>query len=157
MNHIDEIDACRDHRGRKTTTLPSFPAEIDHMEPKTQVSQVFYIAPLPLYQSEKPFFLNIPVHRIEGARQTNVMHTARDVTFTDIRGHEFLFGLDKTGFEICKMNTYLSYEDFSDPQVIVGRYFEEVAAKLKDVTGAKTVKPWDYQVRCLQSILKIQH
>ena len=102
MNHIDEIDAIRDH-------------QIDHIEPNKQVSQVFYIAPLSLYQNEKPFFLNIPVHRIEGARQTNVMHTARDVTFTDIRGHEALFSLDKTGFEICKLNSDLSYEDFSDP------------------------------------------
>ena len=122
------------------------PAEKDAREPKKQVSQMFYLAPLPIYKTEKPFFLNIPVHRIEGARQTNVTHIARNITFMDIRGHEASFSLDTSGFETCEMSTKLSYDDFLDPQIIQQVYFEEIAQVLKNTTGAEEVLLWDYQV-----------
>ena len=129
-----------------TTTIMSATAEIDQFEPKVQVSQIYYIAPLQLYSEEKPFFLNVPMHRITGARQTNVKHTARNVTFTDIRSHECLFSLHKNGFEISKMTTNLSYEDFANPKVIVTEYFDEVKTVLASATGAELIMPWDYQV-----------
>lgn len=132
---------------RRSTTDKSALAEIDTFTPKQQVSQMFYIAPIPLYKTEKPFFLNIPVHRIAGARQTNVTHTSRDITFTDIRGHESLFSLDKTGFQISKMPSLLPYDDFSNPEAITRDYFCEVKALLQSLTGAESVLPWDYQVQ----------
>ena len=138
-----------DLRTNGTTTTTSTTAEIDQYAPKAQVSQMYYIAPLPLYRVEKPFFLNIPVHRIPSARQTNVTHTARDVPFTDIRSHESLFSLDKNGFEISRLATKLTYEDFANPKAIVTKYFDEVKAVLGSATGAELIVPWDYQVGCI--------
>lgn len=141
-----------DMKTNGTTTMMPATAEIDQYEPKAQVSLMYYIAPLPVYRVEKPFFLNIPVHRIAGARQTNVTHTARQVTFTDIRSHEYLFSLDINGFEISRMTTNLSYEDFANPNAIVTEYFDEVKTVLGMVTGAELIIPWDYQVSCSSMI-----
>lgn len=78
-----------------TTTMMSVTAEIDPFEPKAQVSRRYYIAPLPLYGTEKPLSLNIPVHRNACARQTNVTHTTRRVTFTDPESQVSIFARQK--------------------------------------------------------------
>ena len=146
---MDPDHDLSDMKTNATNTTTFTTAEIDQYKPKAQVSRMYYIAPLPLYREEKPFFLNIPVHHIAGARQTNVTHTDRQVTFTDIRSHKHLFSLDINGFEISRMTTNLSYEDFANPKTIVTKYFDEVKTILGLATGAELILPWDYQVGCI--------
>jgi hypothetical protein len=119
---------------------------IDHLSPHQEISSVFYLSPIPLYRKEKPFFLNVPVHRMPGARQTNVTHTAKIIKVTDIRGSEDKFTLGTAGFQVGKLETHLQYSDFDGEASITTKYFPEVRDFLMKQTSAREVLPWDYQV-----------
>lgn len=133
------------------TNLPLFTdrsksAEIDVFNPMEKISTLFYIRPEPLLQVEKPYFMNVPTKNMEGLAQSNVSYTRKLVTFTDIRGHEALFSLDKQGFEVGTLETTLQYHDFEDPVAITTTYYSEVRDFLKSITGCSDVLAWDYQV-----------
>lgn len=121
-------------------------AEIDAFDPRFQTAALFYLRPDPLYEVEKPYFMNIPVHDMQGLRQTNVSYTLRTSNFTDIRGHESIFSLDRQGFAVGNLKTSLQYQDFEDSSKIVTKYYDEVCDFLKRSTGACDVLPFDYQV-----------
>lgn len=121
--------------------------EIDPHIPGPLKAPVFYIRPDPLYEAEKPYFMNIPVTYMKGLKQTNVSYTMRMVSFHDIRGNESHYTVDKQGFALGNMRTSLAYEDFEDPKKITTVYFQEVRNFLKKSLGASYVLPWDYQVR----------
>jgi hypothetical protein len=121
-------------------------AEIDAFHPNLRRAPLFYLRPQSLYEVEKPYFMNIPVHNMEGLKQTNVSYTMRTANFTDIRGYESLFSVDKHGFAIGDLKTNLQYENFDDPTKITTTYYEEVCDFLKQNLGASDVLPFDYQV-----------
>lgn len=129
-----------------STTLKDPSAEIDAYSPSEHKTSIFYLEPLKIYDEEKPYFLNIPVTHIPGASQTNVSYTRRMVSITDIRGHESLFSLDKTGFEVGNLISKVPYEGFTSESEIIGTYYEETKELLKKHTGATHVMPFDYQV-----------
>ncbi|KAL7924433.1 hypothetical protein ACQKWADRAFT_331392 [Trichoderma austrokoningii] len=131
-------------------------AEIDQFNPPKLVSLIFYIDKLPLYEKEKPYFLNFPPSG-PGQRQTNVVHCRREVDFTDIRGHEDLFSLDATGFEYKHFDTTLEYESFASPAAIEGVFLREVEAFLVKHLKADYVLAWDYQVRRRDPTLPANH
>ncbi|KAI6091686.1 hypothetical protein F4821DRAFT_226661 [Hypoxylon rubiginosum] len=124
-------------------------AEIDKYNPQEHISSIFYMCPLDrsFYENEKPYFMNIPVHNMPGLKQTNVNYSRRRVAITDIRGHEDLFTLDKTGFAVAKFETSLKHSDFQDPHAIVSQYYDEVKRFLQENTDCCFVLPFDYQVR----------
>lgn len=121
-------------------------ADLDEFSPLVKLSSIFYIKPQTLYANEKPYFLNIPVDADSGLAQTNVNYTRKRVRVSDIRGHESLFNLDKTGFQLGNLNSNLSYEDFADPVAITTRYYPEVKAFLQQSLRASEVLIFDYQV-----------
>lgn len=120
-------------------------AEIDQFNPSKVVSLIFYIDKLPLYEKEKPFFLNFPVSG-PGQRQSNVTHSRHEVDFTDVRGHEDLFSLGTTGFEYKHFDTALEYDNFASPAAIEGIFLKEVEAFLVAHLKADCALAWDYQV-----------
>lgn len=121
-------------------------AEIDQFNPSKVVSLIFYIDKLPLYEKEKPFFLNFPVSG-PGQRQSNVTHSRHEVDFTDVRGHEDLFSLGTTGFEYKHFDTTLEYDNFASPAAIEGIFLKEVEAFLVAHLKADCALAWDYQVQ----------
>ncbi|KAF2489453.1 hypothetical protein BU16DRAFT_519476 [Lophium mytilinum] len=112
-----------------------------------KVSTVFYMNHLPLYQKEKPYFLNVPVDAGSELAQTNVGYTRQQIHVANIRGCEHVFTLDQTGFQLGKLQTKLTYEDFADSKAIAKRFFPEVQQFLREALGASEVLTFDYQVR----------
>ncbi len=135
-------------RSYKLYTDKSIIAEIDQFNPSEHRSMVFYIRPEPLFEKEKPYFMNVPVKHMEGLEQSNVCYARKNVAFTNIRGHESLFSLDKTGFEVGTLKTALTYEDFNDPIAITTTHYDEIKNFLMEKTGGSFVVPFDYQVCC---------
>ncbi|RVD81167.1 uncharacterized protein DFL_009042 [Arthrobotrys flagrans] len=139
-----------DQQEIRERTLRLSPHPIDQSNPKTQISYMFYLKPLQVYEKEKPFFLNIPVHQIENARQTNVLHTLRGLLLTDLRNNEEHFSLDTSGFQVTNFHTKMQYHDFEDPRKIMDIYYKETSECIADAIGREKVHsiiPWDYQVR----------
>lgn len=138
----------------KTAGLPLFTNltrqwELDAAKPVLHHASVFYIKPGLLYESEKPYFFNVPTDPEwePQVKQSNVEYTRKTVAVADIRGHEACFTLDAHGFQLGKLASSLSYADFAVTDTVVTRYYEEVEAFLKAATGAIEVLPFDFQVR----------
>ncbi|PGH34607.1 hypothetical protein GX50_02591 [[Emmonsia] crescens] len=131
-------------------------AEIDQFNPSQLVSLIFYTERLPLYEKEKPFFLNFPPSG-PGQRQSNVVYCRREVPITDVRGHEELFALDTTGFQYKHFETSVAYESFASPATIEGTFLKEVEAFLTTELNADYVLAWDYQVRRRDPALPPNH
>ncbi|EER38582.1 conserved hypothetical protein [Histoplasma capsulatum var. duboisii H88] len=131
-------------------------SEIDQFNPCQLVSLIFYIERLPLYEEEKPFFLNFPPSG-PGQRQSNVVYCRREVSITDVRNHEGLFTLDTTGFQYKHFATTVDYKDFASPAAIEGTFLKEVEAFLTTELNADYVLAWDYQVRRRDPTLPPNH
>ncbi|KAF4430286.1 hypothetical protein FACUT_8945 [Fusarium acutatum] len=123
--------------------------ELDRFKPQMYIASIFYMNRDPQYEKEKPYFFNIPVSDswVPEVRQTNVCYTRKTVAITNIRGHEGSFGLDKQGFQITKMLTGLSYDDFAVTETITTRFYPEVKDLLLRLPGSIDVLPFDFQVR----------
>ena len=104
--------------------------------------------PSPQYDSEKPYFFNVPVDPSWSSevQQTNVCYTRKMVTVADIRGHEADFALDRHGFQLGQFRTQLAYDDFRSTEKIVSCFYDEVRSFLQSQTGATHVLPFDFQV-----------
>jgi len=89
--------------------------------------------------------MNVPVKNMEGLAESNLCYTRKRITFTDIRGDESLFSLDRTGFEVGMLNSALQYRGFDDPVAMSATYFAEVRRFLMDKTGCSHVFLSDYQ------------
>ena len=72
--------------------------------------------------------------------------SAIEVVVKDARSEEIC--LDKNSFELVKQITSLNTNDFyNNPEKIIDVYYPEMAAKIKDVTGAAHVEVFHHQVR----------
>ena len=80
-------------------------------------STFWYLDQLPLYQTTKPYILNLPLSMVPAGKRTNQVCAAyAGIKINDIRTAETKFTLDRNGFELSKsipMN--LEYEEFRDP------------------------------------------
>lgn len=56
-------------------------AEINPYISDSRKAPVFYIRPQPLYDVEKPYFMNIPVTHMKGLKLTNFSYTMRMMSF----------------------------------------------------------------------------
>lgn len=120
----------------------------DNLDLPLHYSTIFYMKRDPRYDNEKPYFFNIPVDAswLSTVQQTNVCYTRKKIAISDIRGHENMFSLDTYGFQLGKLVTGLSYDDFAVTDLVVSRYYEEVRNYIKRHTGAVDVLPFDFQV-----------
>lgn len=150
-----EIEAASEHSSESTdvSSLSLFTNldkewELDSSRPSLHNASIFYMKPSPQYDTEKPYFFNVPVEASWSpkVKQTNVCYTRKTVAIADVRGHERIFSLDRHGFQLGNFVTSLSYDEFASTDVIVGRYYEEVKQFLKENIGAIDVLPFDFQV-----------
>lgn len=97
-----------------------------------------------LYQSEKPFYSNVPFTKSPDARSSNVQSVSRNVKIADIRGSEDLFSLDIHGFQLIKNNT--RFDNWKDGERVVADHYPEVEALLKQELHADEVIIYDHTV-----------
>ncbi|KAI1087072.1 hypothetical protein F5B19DRAFT_476776 [Rostrohypoxylon terebratum] len=62
-------------------------------------AKVDFIRDLPLYHTQKPYYLAGPLDPENEHLRTNAIFEQKSVVFHDLRGHEGLFTLKKNGFE----------------------------------------------------------
>lgn len=85
-------------------------------------SEVQYLARSPLYETEKPFMVNLQVP--EGERQTNHVFEAKTVLVHD--GRNKGYSMDVNGFAFMKLHTKLEPHDFYDASKVETTYVEEI-------------------------------
>jgi len=69
-------------------------------------------------------------------------------------GRELNMTIPNNGFQLFNHETSLRNEDFysDDPSMVTGKYYEEMSAVVKELTGAKYVVPFHYNVRSKQEV-----
>ena len=115
-------------------------------------SSIHFLERSELYNLEKPWglhysYMDWPM----GVDRGNFICDERNVTIEDLRGQEHRFTFDKHGFAVIEMESSMSYEDFSDPDVIREVYCKELNSCLIDYLGASTVQIFDTQASSLTS------
>lgn len=106
-----------------------------------------YLAELEEYDTEKPFFSNVPFFNIPGAKQHNIVTSYHDdVPLTDLRGQEDLVSLDTHGFALRKKDKVYPENLFHDEKWITSHYYEEIGEFVKKELGANRVVIFDHTV-----------
>lgn len=99
-----------------------------------------------LYDTVKPYNFHyfpkqiFPLHNIKHDVQTVCVRSMRPLVST--------LSIDTQGFEVHKLATEMTYEDFMDEDVVRSKYFKELECHLKEKLGAHEVRALDSQV-CL--------
>jgi hypothetical protein len=109
------------------------------------IATLNFIKPLELYETEQPYFLNIPGSEPETQIiQTNLEYTPQDdITIEDIRGRTHEFSLEKNGFKVLKYDA----EGLDQLQGSkVDTYCEEMAALVAEECNAVHAVCYDYRV-----------
>jgi hypothetical protein len=97
------------------------------------------------FLTEKPYRLRydpggeFPRTNCETQVQTNVL-------VRDIRGSEVKYTLNRNGFQVLRMNSKLTPEEFHDRELVKGIYYEELSDLLKRELGAKRVEILEHGV-----------
>lgn len=120
-----------------------------------RTTTLYYLAPLDIYKTQKPYHLNVPPSALSAGLQSNEQSQGYDgITIDCLRGRENEFTLDKNGFQIFKddgtafsLNSALNYEAYSDFQTVKKRYREAVRRFLIERLGAEDVLPFTHEVR----------
>ncbi|MCJ1310480.1 hypothetical protein MMC25_004144 [Agyrium rufum] len=83
-------------------------AEIcDRRLPLVKVESFNYLAPLKLYQTQKPYLSRLPY--AEDLKRSNIVAKSYPVNIYNIRGNEDLFSLDDSGFEFRSIPFQLNH------------------------------------------------
>lgn len=106
-----------------------------------------YLQRLPLYEKEKPYYINWPVFDTPEVEQTNLSHERFDgIQIHDIRGEEEKFKMDVQGFQLVKHKTSLSNDDFEDDTAVREKYYPEMAELAQETLGASLVYIFEHTV-----------
>ncbi|KAH7028075.1 methyltransferase CmcJ [Microdochium trichocladiopsis] len=102
----------------------------------TVQAQVDYLKRLPLYQSEKPFQLFIPIEPdAKDQRHSNLEFEPKECTFHDVRDQLPECLLDSQGFQVLRRPTRLDPASFDKREIVESQYLDEVKDILKSVDG----------------------
>jgi hypothetical protein len=105
------------------------------------VDSITYLAPLKLYNTEKPYFSQLPCGT--QLQRTNLVVSRHPVEIHDICGRESLFKLDEAGFQFMEFPT--SILDWTDESV-QSKYLPDLAAWLKEYFSCDEVFIYNYNV-----------
>jgi hypothetical protein len=119
--------------------------------PKMKAVNITYLAPLELYNTQKPYFSQLPC--IAQLQQSNVVERTYPVDIYDISGKENLFKLDEAGFEFMQFPTKLS--NWTD-ELVQSEYLPEVSALLKEYFSCEKVVIYNYNVKHVSSFQMYQ-
>ena len=117
--------------------------------------------PLDLYQTEKPYHINLPANALKRHAQSNeVSQEYTGIRIKNLRGFENDFTLDKNGFQVfkdadCSLDSDLSTHSasaapapimYSDPDVVRKKYYPAIERLLKEKLGAQCAKAFTHDV-----------
>lgn len=111
---------------------------------KTTIGALRHIAPVALWETEKPFCLTLPLPL--GQPKSNLIaenHT--DIQFCDVRGREHEFSLDRHGFAFATVPPISVRID--DTKAVEEDYVKQIEEFLNAEMGADFVYIFDYTVR----------
>lgn len=115
--------------------------------PKRVVNLEFLDDLDPKYNTEKPYYSNVPFTETD-APSTNVVSKKSRVTLHDIRGNENLFSLDVHGFELIRHP--LGFDQWQDGHKVVRDVYPGIIELLKGQLGEDVrVVVFDHTVRVL--------
>jgi hypothetical protein len=109
--------------------------------PKIQVDSIIYLAPLKLYDTQKPYLSKLPCGT--QLRRTNVVERSYQVEIRNICGKESLFKLDEAGFQFMQFPIKIS--DWTDESV-QSEYLPDLSAWLKEYFSCERVFIYNYNV-----------
>lgn len=117
-------------------------------EPVYVVSSIGYLSQLKLYETEKPYYCNVP---LPNGRQSNIVSARHsNIALTNIRPNLLDYTLDKQGFEILEHDgAPYSPEDFSSDSWIEQNYYPLIENILLERFGNVIVKIFDHTVGCI--------
>lgn len=120
----------------------------------TVTASINYTAPLELYNTEKPFYSNVPAP--DGRQSNQVAWKYDNIEFHDIRGHLKDFNLDKNGFEIFQFGKEAKDEAsaFDSESWIEKHYYPVVERVLRARFGDVDVRIFDHTVSSLALVPK---
>lgn len=124
-------------------------------------ARLWYLKPLDLYQTEKPYHINLPANALGRHAQSNeVSQEHTGIRIENLRGSENEFTLDKTGFQIFQVTDCGDNPDWSthsasavstsdiynDPDIVRKTYYPAIERLLKDKLGAQSAKAFTHDV-----------
>jgi hypothetical protein len=107
-----------------------------------------------LYEEERPYLLifeppvGFPKQNIKLEKQTSLK-------IEDIRGREQQFSLGKNGFQITKIGSRMSPEDFDNEDLVKNVYLREAADHVRELFGAQKVQIFEHLLRKRHEIFPI--
>ena len=126
-------------------------------------ARLWYLAPLKLYQTEKPYHINLPANALGGHAQSNeVSREHAGIRVENLRGFEKDFTLDKNGFQIFQDTDWRENSDrsthsfsaapisgfYDDPDTVRKYYYPAIESLLKEKLGAQSAKAFTHDVGC---------
>ena len=122
-------------------------------------ARLWYLEPSNLYQTEKPYHINLPANALRGYAQSNeVSREYTGIRIDNLRGFENDFTLDKNGFQIfqeCGDVPNWSIHSasaastsglFDDPDIVRRYYYPGIERLLKHKLGAQSAKVFTHDV-----------
>lgn len=121
---------------------------------------MYYLAPLDIYKTERPYHINVPPSALPPGQQSNeVSRGYDDIKIEDLRGREHSFNLDDNGFQIFEddssgvaLGSVLQYADYANPDIVKHRYRAQVEEFIKQRLGAEEVFPFTHEVSCINCL-----
>lgn len=125
-------------------------------------ARLWYLKPLHLYQTEKPYHINLPANALGSHAQSNeVSEEYAGIKIQDLRGLEKDFTLDRNGFQIIQdasrgaessfthnASAAPTSDIFDDTDTVRKYYYPAVERLLKDKLKVQSAKAFTHDV-CL--------
>lgn len=130
---------------RDNKTTPALPKMEDkHVMNQAIITSLYYLAPLPRYRTEKPFYVNFPIRDVTDVPQHNILHDHYEgVEVHDVRGREHEFNIDIQGFQLVRQPTSMTNDDFEIDHVVRTKYYPEIVELLTRTLHATRVVPFE--------------
>jgi hypothetical protein len=110
-------------------------------------TSLYYLAPLPRYRTEKPFYVNFPIRDTTDVPQHNILHDQYEgIEVHDVRGREHNFTIDSQGFQLVRQPTSMSNNDFEIDHIVRTKYYQEIVELLTGTLRATRVVPFEHTV-----------
>lgn len=111
--------------------------DLRHDPSRAVIAPIGFLEPDPAFEHEEPYAFryqaDVPVPL------TNMKTKFQRVSVCDLRGQEHVPNLEQNGFEILKLRSEMSYEQFENPESIEGVYVRDLKEQLCEDKGAREV------------------
>lgn len=109
------------------------------------LTDLIFLKPDPKYDHEKPYRLRYdPGDAIPRTNcETDVQ---KGIIVHDIRGREAEYTLNRNGFQVVRLDSKLTPDDFHDRAKVKAVYYQELKDLLKRTLGAKRVEVLEHGV-----------